>query len=152
EARERYFMGQTLPVELCQPVAQARADLIATVGHEEEQGVRSTAPCQVVEELEAGVVAPMHILHAQQHGRARCLARDELGEGGEEAALLLFGIERRQRRHIRWQGYHIGQQREQRRSQRVYLRTRWLPSTAGEVGSQQVEERRVGTGQIRLEA
>ena len=59
ERVQRPFPRQTLTVELGQPMAQSRPDLVAAIGHQEQQRPIHHAPQQEMERLQAGVVAPM---------------------------------------------------------------------------------------------
>jgi len=75
-----------------------------------------TAPCQVMQESQAGVVAPVQVFHHEQHGVRPGLAGQEVGQRLKAAALLLFGIEEWQhgRRSSTWkQVADIREQREE---------------------------------------
>jgi hypothetical protein len=49
---------------------------------------------QVLDEVEAGVVAPVNVLNHQEESIVRLVADEELREGKKEAMFLLLGVER----------------------------------------------------------
>src|SRR5689334_2119537 len=94
EAGEQDLQVEPFPVQLRQEMAQAGAYLVTAVGQQEEKPMSGAAPCQVVQEVQAGVVATVEVFQNAQHGVSSGQAGQELGQGLKAAALLLFRIER----------------------------------------------------------
>src|SRR5215469_7249858 len=110
EGRQREFGSQALPIKFCQPLPEEWANFFAPVGQEDKQWVASTAPCQVVEIFQAGVIAPVHVLYNEQDWLCERLTCEELCQCFEETTFFLFGIERcelEQRRWIREQKHQV---------------------------------------------
>ena len=63
EGGEGEFLGETFAVQLRQEMAQAGVNLVAAVGQQDKQGGSSTAPRQVMEKFQAGLITPMQILN-----------------------------------------------------------------------------------------
>src|SRR5579864_173537 len=66
EGSERPFLCDTFTLKLCQELAQARIRLITTVSQHDKQRGSNRPPCQIMEKIQAVVVAPMHVLDDQQ--------------------------------------------------------------------------------------
>src|SRR5207302_7054813 len=110
---EGEFLGEPFTVQLCQEMAQTGVNLVTSVGQQDKQGGGSTAPCQVMEKVQAGLVTPMQVLHDQQ----RRLFGGQSGEPScqclEEATFLLFWLKRGE-----WgRKSRIGQRRHQVRDE-----------------------------------
>src|SRR6266550_7034722 len=103
EGDEGAFLGETFTVQVRQEMAQAWVHLVAAVGQQDKQGGSRTAPRQVMEKVQAGLVTPMQVLHDQQRRLLGCLAEEELSQGGEETTFLLLRIRWGQRGESRGQ-------------------------------------------------
>ena len=81
EGGEGEFLGETFTVQVRQEMAQAWVNLVTPVGQQDKQGGGSTAPRQVMEKVQAGLVTPMQVLNDQQHRLFGCQA-EEVAEPG----------------------------------------------------------------------
>src|SRR5205823_7900101 len=63
------LVSEPFAVELCKPAAQLRLYLVMAVRDQEQERMRRRAPHQIVEKVQAGVVAPVHILNDEKHRR-----------------------------------------------------------------------------------
>src|SRR6266568_3198702 len=107
EGGEGEFLGETFTVQVGQEMAQAGVNLVAAVGQQDKQGGGSTAPRQVMEKVQAGLVTPMQVLHDQQRRLFGGLAEEEMSQGGEKTTFLVLRIKRGQRGEIRRQREQI---------------------------------------------
>src|SRR2546429_5603095 len=114
EEGEGAFLGEPFPVQLRQEMAQAWVNLVTPVGQQDKQGGSSTAPCQVMEKVQAGLVTPMQVLNDQQHGLLGGLAEEEMSQGGEKTTFLVLRIKWGQRGEIGWQREQVREQGRQR--------------------------------------
>src|SRR6266700_4741779 len=121
EEGESAFLGETFTVQVRQEMAQAWVNLVTAVGQQDKQGGGRTAPRQVMEKVQTGLVTPMQVLNNQQHGLLGCLAEEEMSQGGEETTFLLLRIKWGQRGEIRRQREQIRKQGRQRRGQRTHF-------------------------------
>src|SRR5205823_13883599 len=96
-------------------------------------GGRMTAPRQVMEEVQAGIVAPMQDLKDQQRRLFGCLAEEEMSQGGEKTTFLVLRIKRGQRGEIRRQREQIKKQGRQRRGQGPHFRVHLFWGRGGQV-------------------
>src|SRR6266700_4388689 len=133
EGGEGEFLGETFTVQVGQEMAQAGVNLVAAVGQQDKQGGGSTAPCQVMEKVQAGLVTPMQVLNDQQRRLLGCLAEEELSQGGEEATFLVLRIKWGQRGESRGQREQVGEQGRQRRGQGPHFRGHLFWGRGGEV-------------------
>src|SRR5438309_7083310 len=88
QADERDFLSKMFSIQPSQEMAQVGVYFVTAVGQEEEERVSSTAPCQIVKKLQAGIVTPMKIFHQQADrllARPRC---KEMGQNLKAVALL----------------------------------------------------------------
>jgi hypothetical protein len=92
EACKQDFLGQVVAIQLRQEMSETRAHLIVAIGQQNEEGMSRTAPRQVVEEFQAGIIAPMNIFNDERHWPSAGLIHEELGQRRKEAAFLLFRI------------------------------------------------------------
>src|SRR5256885_6840025 len=76
EGDEGAFLGEPFPVQLRQEMAQAWVHLVAAVGQQDKQGRSRTAPRQVMEKVQAGLVTPMQVLNDQQRRLFGCRTQD----------------------------------------------------------------------------
>src|SRR5213082_2237545 len=67
-------------------MAQAGVNLVTAVGQQDKQGGSRTAPRQVMEKVQAGLVTPMQVLNDQQRRLFGCLAEAERGDQTAEGA------------------------------------------------------------------
>ena len=65
--------------------------VVTAVGTYQQQGPACHLQGQGMQKLQASLVAPMHVLYDQQQRTLLCLPREEVCQGGKEAALLLLG-------------------------------------------------------------
>src|SRR5213595_1953028 len=84
EGGEGEFLGETFTVQVRQEMAQAWVNLVTAVGQQDKQGGGSTAPRQVMEKVQAGLVTPMQVLNDQQRRLVGCRTQEEMSQGGEE--------------------------------------------------------------------
>ncbi len=63
-----YLLNKSFAIKLRKPASHCRLQLIMAVSEQEQQGMRRGAPRQVVEKIQAGVVAPVHIFYDQKDG------------------------------------------------------------------------------------
>src|SRR5205807_5171730 len=63
------LVSEPFAVELCKPAAQLWLHLLMAIGDQEQERMRRRAPRQIVEEVQARVVAPVHILNDEKHRR-----------------------------------------------------------------------------------
>src|SRR2546425_13378574 len=113
------------------------------------------ASCQIMEEFQTDVVAPMEVFYYEQHRVRSSQECQEVGQGLKAAAFLLFGIEqcqRGRRSNIRKQVADIRKQREKRLCDLLYLGGRPGERVTGQEGAQQVQQRSVGNGVIGRKA
>src|SRR5579885_335224 len=103
----------------------------------------STATRKKVQELQARFVAPMQILEGEQYRLLGGQAREELAEGHEQAAFVLFWFASRRN------GFARGVV-QQSREQRSQFACQWLRVDRRE--GEQVEQRGIGRGEIGGEA
>src|SRR6266516_917869 len=113
--------------------AHAWANLVAAVGQQDKQGGSSTAPRQVMEKVQAGLVTPMQVLNDQQRRLFGCLAEEEMSQGGEKTTFLVLRIKRGQRGEIRRQREQIKKQGRQRRGQGPHFRVHLFSGRGGQV-------------------
>src|SRR6266581_3394849 len=151
EGGEGAFLGETFPVQVRQEMAQAWLNLVTPVGQQDKQGGSSTAPRQVMEKVQAGLVTPMQVLNDQQPRLFGCRTEEEMSQGGEETTFLLLRIKWGQRGEIRRQGEQVRKQGRQRRGQGTHFRDHLFRGRGGQVCPQQIKQRSVGTGTIRWE-
>ena len=130
---EGEFLGETFPVQLRQEMAQAGVNLVTAVGQQDKQGGSSTAPRQVMEKFQAGLVTPMQVLNDQQPRLFGCRTEEEMSQGGEETTFLLLRIKWGQRGEIRWQREQIRKQGRQGRGQGTHFRGHLFWGRGGQV-------------------
>ena len=136
-------------------MTKAWANLVTAVGQQDKEGLSSTAPCEILEKFQTGIIAPMHIFNDQQQGLLCRLAQEEMRQGGEEAAFLLFGVERERRRqscHLREELCDLWEQGRQFAGKRCHETSELSGIGVEEDRVQHVEQWRVGTGMIGREA
>src|SRR5436309_1417189 len=61
------LVSEPFAVELCKPAAQLWLHLLMAIRDQEQERMRRRAPRQIVEEVQARVVAPVHILNDEKH-------------------------------------------------------------------------------------
>src|SRR5206468_7250547 len=76
-----------------------------------------TAPRQVMEKVQAGLVTPMQVLNDQQPRLFGCRTEEEMSQGGEETTFLLLRIKWGQRGEIRRQGEQVRKRSEEHTSE-----------------------------------
>src|ERR1700730_815215 len=94
----------------------------------------------------------MYILDDEQQGSLCGLAQENVSHSGEEAAFLLFGVERWQGREdgqVREKVYDIGEQGSKLTSERSHERIDLCGGRGKEHRAQEVEQRSVGEGTVR---
>ncbi len=106
-------LSQVFAVELRQKGAQRLTHFLPAIGQKQEQPGCDCLACQEEEKLKGALVAPMEILHDQQHRSGARGSREDISQGREEAALLLFGVQRRQGRQARQFGEMLDLLRKQ---------------------------------------
>ena len=152
EAGERYLLPEVFTVELGQPVRERWTNLVTAIGQQDQERLSSTTPRHILEQFQAGIVTPMHILDDEQQGLLCCLTQEEVRQGGEEAAFLLFGVERWQRGEdgqIGEQVYDIGEQGSQLTSVGSHKRLDLCGGGGEEDRAQEIEQGSVGEGTVR---
>src|SRR5215469_644715 len=105
-----------------------------------------------MEEFQAGLITPMNIFNDEQHGLLPGLPDEELCEGSEEAAFLLFWIGRGRERLIRWKRHKIREQWRHFTRKRCYSGGARCREYAGCIRAQEIEEWSVRAGEISREA
>src|SRR5690242_11019026 len=94
-------------------MAQARTHLVAAVGQQKEERMRSATSCQVMEEFQAGVIAPVQVFQHTEHGMLPGLARQEVGQDLKAVTFLLFRIEQRRGELLRFINQQMAEIRKQ---------------------------------------
>src|SRR5215469_17602707 len=97
----------------------------------------------------------MHVLHDQQQRTLPGLPREEVRQGGKEAALLLLWVQWEQRgkaRQLRKQGDALGEQGREGTSERTNCRDDLSRREESEAGAQEVAQGGVGRGEVGGEA
>src|SRR5712691_1229612 len=61
ETAQDIFKSYPFTIELCQQTLEARMNVLAAIGQHEQERLRRQAPCQVMEEFQAGIVTPMQV-------------------------------------------------------------------------------------------
>ncbi len=114
--------------------------------------MRLDATREMQDQLERGLIAPVHVLEREVHRLRACQLRERVAHGVKEAPALVLrfdGLERREldeeRRELREHTHQLGGSwRECVRGERV--------RRVGRESADEVEQRRIGVGAIRLEA
>ena len=147
EGRQRPLDHQTFAVETGKQAAQRRLHLVAPVGQNEQRAQIRQPSREVQQELKARFVAPVQVFdHDQQRSRRRD-ACEQLRERGEEAAFVLFRLGRRRAARDL-----VGAQCGENLRKVAGLGSCPGCQVVARNRPQQVEERPVGEGVVRLEA
>ena len=81
EAGECYLLPELFTVQLASQCSERRVNLVTAVGQQDKERLSSTAPRQIMEEFQAGIITPMHILNDEQQGLLCGLAQEERAQG-----------------------------------------------------------------------
>src|SRR2546430_1869519 len=87
------FLNQPFAVKLRQPASQSWTYLVVAIGHEQQEGVSSTTPGEIMEKFQASIVAPVQVLNDQQKRLLCSQACEALCQGCEDATLFLFWLQ-----------------------------------------------------------
>src|SRR5437870_401571 len=102
------FLDETFTIQVRPEKEEGWLNIVTPVGQQDKQGGSSTAPRQVMEKFQAGLVTPMYIFDDEQHWLFGGLTCKELRQSGKEAAFLLFGIRCGQWSQVGRYGHDIG--------------------------------------------
>ena len=145
----RQLGDEPCALELRDQPREPRADLLAAVGEHDAHRLRGVAPREMEDEIERRVVAPVHILHGEEHRLRVRQQRDRPRDGVEQPPPVGVRIGRRGRSGFGQQGLQLGKERDQlRRGRREHVgderRRRRLGEQAHEVEQRGVRDRAVG--------
>ena len=84
--------GQSLALEAFEQLAQCTMNLVRAIGQQQQDPSASERPSEAVQQVEAGVIGPVHVLDDQQRGRPVSSLAEDLANHLEKAPAILLGI------------------------------------------------------------
>ena len=83
---------QSLALEAFEQLAQCALNFVRAIGQQQQDPSASDGPSEAVQQVEAGVIGPVHVLDDQQRGRLAGGLAQDLANNLEKAPPILLGI------------------------------------------------------------
>src|SRR5579884_704694 len=69
--QESNFLREPRPIHLGKPVAQGWRYFVMTIGSNKQDRLGQSMPCERMQKIQAGIIAPMHIFYNKEYWRPR---------------------------------------------------------------------------------